>query len=283
MVDESIPAGELAKILVVDDVAENRRLLLETLEPVGYSVSVAPSGEVALRVAKANPPDLVLLDVMMPGMNGYETCAQLHAHPATGETPVIFVTAKSDLADMIEGFEAGGVDYITKPVQTEEVLIRVRTHLKIHSLKRELQRKNEVLQSEIAQRKRAEEKVSELSEREADRWGLKGYIGQSDAFKTTSSEIERLTRFPKTNVLITGESGTGKELVARAIHYGSESRENSFVAVNCAAIPRDLVESSFFGHVKGAFSGASSDKRGYFQEADGGSLFLDEIGDMPEY
>ena len=142
LVDEAVGTQ---KILVVDDVAENRRLLLETLEPEGYSVSVAPSGEVALRVAEANPPDLVLLDVMMPGLNGYETCGRLHEHPSTRETPVIFVTAKSELSDILEGFKAGGVDYITKPVQPEEVLMRVRSHLKIHTLTRELQQKNEAL------------------------------------------------------------------------------------------------------------------------------------------
>jgi DNA-binding NtrC family response regulator len=274
-------AGKPARILIVDDVPANLNVLGDALEPEGYEILVARSGEAALESARTNRPDLILLDVMMPGMDGFETCRRLKAMEVTRNIPVIFVTARDEIRSVLEGFEVGGVDYVAKPLQTKELLTRVRTHLRLHLLAEELRRKNQELQAEIDQRRRAEEQVSVLTHREADAWGLSGLIGQSESFRRTLEQVQKVQRFRTTNVMIVGESGTGKELIARAIHYAEPLPKGPFVPVNCAAIPRDLAESSFFGHVKGAFSGATCDHKGFFEQAQEGTLFLDEIGDMP--
>jgi DNA-binding NtrC family response regulator len=273
--------GKSARILIVDDVPANLNVLGDALEPEGYEILVARSGEAALDSAQRNRPDLILLDVMMPGMDGFETCRRLKAMEATRHIPVIFVTARDETRSVLEGFEVGGVDYVAKPLQTKELLTRVRTHLRVHRLAEELRRKNQELQAEIDQRRRAEEQVSVLTRREADAWGVSGLIGQSEPFRRTLEQVQKVQRFRTTNVVIVGESGTGKELIARAIHYADPIPKGAFVPVNCAAIPRDLAESSFFGHVKGAFSGATCDHKGFFEQAQDGTLFLDEIGDMP--
>lgn len=284
-----------AKILVVDDIAENRQLLSDTLEPEGYRISIAPNGEVALKVAQANPPDLILLDLMMPGMNGFEVCRRLKDLEAMRSIPVIFITADNDTASVVEGFRVGAVDYIAKPFKAEEVLIRTRTHLTNHRLTREIVEKNRELEEangrlrdEINRRETAESSLevagatlSLMSEQEAERWGLEAFVGRSPAMRDIIQEIRKLQGVDTTSVLIRGESGTGKELVARALHHSGRRNGKPFIAVNCAAIPGDLAESLFFGHVKGAFSGASDSRKGYLELADGGTLFLDEIGDMP--
>jgi DNA-binding NtrC family response regulator len=151
-----------------------------------------------------------------------------------------------------------------------------------------LQRKNRELEAEVTRRRVAEEareradaRLSTLSAREAQRWGLAGFIGQSRLIRQILQDVDRLHQFANTSVLITGESGTGKELVARAIHHGSPRAGAPFIPVNCVAIPSELAESMLFGHLKGAFTGATSDRKGWFDLADGGTLFLDEIGDMP--
>ena len=202
---------------------------------------------------------------------------------------------------MVLGFQVGGVDYITKPFQIEEVLCRVKTHLENALLKRALQqrtealtRANEQLQREMAERQQAEnarnqavdakEKVAErldfLSQMEAAHWGIEGFIGRSPTITRILTETSRLQHANTTTVLISGESGTGKELIARAIHFGGTRKGGPFIPVNCSAIPRELAESSFFGHVRGAFTGADTSRKGYFELADGGTLFLDEVGEM---
>jgi DNA-binding NtrC family response regulator len=225
---------------------------------------------------------------MMPEMDGYETCRRLKERPETQHIPVIFITARDEPQSILQGFQAGGLDYVTKPFQTEEVLVRVATHLKIHLLAIELRRKNAQLQAEIEQRRKveaalqtADAQISFFSERDAQRWGLAGFVGQSQTIAAIVRDIRRLQSFPATSVMITGESGTGKELIARAIHYGSSLSRGPFIPVNCSAVPSELAESSFFGHKKGAFSGATADYAGYFEQAHGGTLFLDEVGDMP--
>jgi DNA-binding NtrC family response regulator len=284
----SITSGKGAKILIADDIPANLNLLSDALESAGYSILAAPSGEVAVRIAKRMRPDLVLLDVIMPGMDGYETCHQLKLHEATREIPVIFITAKDETQSIVEGFQAGGVDYITKPFQADEVLMRVATHMKIHHLTRELRQKNQELLDEVSKRKAVEAELqsvdaqlSIISQQEAERWGLVGFVGASPGFAKILQGIRRMQSFGATNVLITGESGTGKELIARAIHYGSVSAKRPFVPVNCSSIPGELAESAFFGHVRGAFTGATTDHKGYFEQAEQGTLFLDEIGEMP--
>ena len=280
--------GRPATILITDDIPANLDLLSDALEPAGYNILAAPNGEVALRIAKRKCPDLILMDIIMPAMDGYETCRLLKHDEATRDIPVIFITAKDEPQNILEGFRAGGVDYITKPFQADEVLIRVATHMKIHRLTQELRQKNKQLLEEAERRQRAEAalkqsdaQLSILSQQEAERWGLGGFIGVGPGFAKIVQDIRRMQSFSSTNVLITGESGTGKELIARAIHYGSPLAKRPFVPVNCSAVPGDLAESAFFGHVRGAFTGATSDHKGYFEQADKGTLFLDEIGDMP--
>jgi DNA-binding NtrC family response regulator len=282
-------------ILVVDDIPVNRNLLREILEPCGYEVLLASDGETALKVAPRAHPDLVLLDVMMPGMDGFATCRQLKQFDATRAIPVIFLTAKDETRSVIEGFESGGVDYVTRPFQAEEVLARVRTHLENSRLTQavmaqteELAASNRRLREEMRRREQAEDslqvadqRLSLISAQEARRWSLDALVGTSVALRRIAEDVRKLQALPGTPVLIVGESGTGKELIARAIHHGSPRAQAPFLPVNCSAVPQELAESLFFGHLKGAFSGAARDEKGYFENANGGTLFLDEIGDMP--
>ena len=277
-----------ARILVVDDVPANLDVLCQALEAAAYKVEVATDGRSALEIATESSPELILMDVVMPGLDGFETCRRLQTAASTRDIPVLFLTAKGETEEIVEGFQAGGGDYIVKPFQKEEVLIRVRTHLERARLKRELVEKNRALEEEIRRRQSATrqrnhlaEKLVLLSQREAERWGLAGLVGQSRTMQQILEKVNLLQSAPTVSVLLTGESGTGKELIARAIHGGSARGEGPFVAVNCAAVPAELAESLFFGHVKGAFTGAEVDHMGYFELAHGGTLFLDEIGEMP--
>ncbi len=290
------------QILIVDDLPANLKVLRDALEPEGYNILGASNGETALKIATGALPDLILLDVLMPGMDGYEVCRRLKQNETTRHIPVIFVTVRDDKESILQGFRAGGVDYITKPFEKEEVLLRVKTHLEIKLLTEmlaqrnrelerqamELKRANQRLQQEIARRKQAETArdqaeahLSLISHQEAKRWGIENFIGKSKTIAKILDDVRKLQNVERTSVLITGESGTGKELIARAIHFGGTRADKPFITVNCSAIPRELAESAFFGHVKGAFTGASSSRKGYFELADGGTLFLDEIGDMP--
>ncbi len=277
-----------ATILIVDDTPVNVDVLRQTLEPEDYEILVATSGEIAIQIARNEKPDLILLDVLMPGMNGFETCRQLKGEESTQDIPVIFITVKDETESVVEGFRVGGVDYIVKPFQQEEVLARVKTHLKISSLTRELVQRNRELEQEIAQRKAISnernhlaERLSVISRNEAERWGIASLVGKSETIQQILEKINQLQATETTSVLITGESGTGKELVARAIHFEGPRAEGPFIPVNCSAIPRELAESMLFGHIQGAFTGATIDQKGYFALADGGTLFLDEISDMP--
>ncbi len=275
------------KILIVDDTPTNIALLTETLEPRGYEIFAASGGEQGLRIAQKVVPDVILLDLMMPGRDGFEICRTLKEAPLTREIPVLFITAKKEPEFIVRGFKAGAVDYIHKPFQSEEVVSRVEAHLKLTRLVGELRRKNEELEQQIARTQAAEkarqtsdERLCSLSARETQRWGLAGFVGQSRTLRKILADIERLHQFGNTSVLITGESGTGKELVARAIHHGSPRASAPFIPINCVAIPAELAESMLFGHQRGSFTGAAADRKGCFELADGGTLFLDEIGDM---
>jgi DNA-binding NtrC family response regulator len=294
------------QVLIADDNPANLNVLSEMLESQGYRVIAVPGGELALRIAATGRPDLILLDVVMPDLDGFETCRRLKADERTAHLPVMFASARDEVESLVQGFEAGGVDYITKPYRREEVLIRVRTHLQLSLLNRDLVTKNRELQqrsdelaslnatlrAESQRREKAEdalqtagEQLSALSDREAARWGVTagvdGFVGRSKTIRRILQDIRRVRNFHSVNVLITGESGTGKELVARAIHFGSGRAKGPFIPVNCVAIPEELAESMLFGHVRGAFTGATIDRKGYFELAHGGTLFLDEIGDMP--
>jgi DNA-binding NtrC family response regulator len=257
-------AGEPATVLVVDDEPFQVDLLEQELGAAGYHTVSASSGEEGVALAAQVQPDLVLLDVTMPGIDGYEACRRLKASEATRGIPVIVLTAIAETHAKLRAFREGAVDYVTKPFETEELLARVGTHI---ALRRE------------TEGHRASKATIHLlvEEMRGDRDPM---IGDSPALQRVREQIERVAPTDST-VLVQGETGTGKELVARAIHDASARRERPLVKVNCAALPRELVESELFGHEKGAFTGAVQQRRGRFELADGGTLFLDEVGELP--
>ncbi len=398
-------------LLLVDDNPTNLQVLYQTLEGRGYKLLLAKSGEDALNIARKVQPALILLDIMMPGMDGYEVCRRIKAEPELATSVVIFLSALDDVADKIKGFAVGAVDYVSKPFQAEEVIVRVETHIKIRRLEQSLAQKNKQLEEDnaiildsmgegllgvdkqgvITFVNPAGEKITGWAEaemigksfhelfmhtdlqgnrypREADKvlltlhdhqvrqsendifWTRDGraipveftvtaiagepdissacvvfkdiserkareqalnkalstveelkeklqaenvylqkeirteqdygeIIGQSDALRKTMEEARQVA-ITDTTVLINGESGTGKESMARAIHQFSSRKDRPLIKVNCGAIAESLVESELFGHVKGAFTSAVSDRTGHFELADKGTIFLDEIGEL---
>jgi DNA-binding NtrC family response regulator len=282
-------------ILVVDDTPTNIGFLLETLTRANYRVRVAQDGESALEQAQYAPPDLILLDVMMPGIDGFETCARMRQSARLGKIPIIFMTALSDAGDKVRAFACGADDYVTKPVQQEEVLARVRTQLVRRDLERRLAQANEELEHRVAAR--TSELTAALAEVDAlksrlqlenrylkqeisESANLGEIVGSSPALQAALRKVALVAPTDST-VLIHGETGTGKELIARALHERSPRHDRPLVKLNCSAISAGLVESELFGHVKGAFTGASDKRIGRFELADGGTLFLDEVSELP--
>ena len=245
------------KILIIDDDSSLRRVLEYNLQQEGYDVWTAAEGESGLRLFAEKSPALVITDLKMPGMGGFQLLSAIKERsPAT---VVIVLTAFGAIDTAVEAMKLGAFDYLTKPFNREELKLTVQKGLQLQGLSEE----NRLLKEELSGR--AE---------------FKSIVGTSRAMEGVFTVVRKVADTEAT-VLITGESGTGKELVARAIHSGSSRRAAPFIAVNCAAIPRDLLESELFGHVKGAFTGAIRDKEGKFQLADGGTIFLDEVGDLP--
>jgi two-component system response regulator AtoC len=245
------------RILIVDD-EENIRLVLRTLlKRHGYEVETASSGEEALPLVESFGPDVVLADVRMPKMGGLDLLATLRAkgHDAT----VIVMSAYGNLDQAIEAMKAGAYDYIQKPFKNDEVVLALKKAEEREVLRRE----NRALREEIRKEHRFEDLLAKSTQ-------------MQEVFRT----IAKIADY-KTTVLVTGESGVGKELVARAIHRRSSRRGGPFIAVNCGAIPENLLESELFGHKKGAFTDAVHDRRGLFEDASTGTLFLDEIGELP--
>ncbi|MGQ0593443.1 MAG: sigma 54-interacting transcriptional regulator, partial [Gammaproteobacteria bacterium] len=373
-----------ALILMVDDTPANLSVLSDLLSARGFKISVAEDGESALEQLQYVEPDLILLDVLMPHLDGFTTCRRLKERPETRDIPIIFMTALTDTAEKVKGFELGAVDYITKPFQQEEVLARVNAHLGLQQLKARLEESEARLAriidsamdaiiavddagrillfncaAERVFRCQAEEAIGGLCQqflsqalcrvlteymgevgpktpvwvpeghgaRRADgetfpveatfsraetngralytvflrdvqeRQRLRGLnlylqeelrgsqaegdlIGASEGLRGVMENVRQVAA-TEASVLLLGETGTGKEVIARYIHASSTRKDQALVTLNCAAIPNDLVESELFGHEKGAFTGAFARKLGRFELADKGTLFLDEVGELP--
>jgi DNA-binding NtrC family response regulator len=243
-------------ILVVEDDDAMRELLAEELGDAGYVVRSAPNASLGLDLARAETVDLVVTDLRMPEMDGFDLIRGVKALPAPPH--VIMVTAFGSIETAIRAVKLGAYDYIIKPFEIDALLLAIDKALSERTLRQRVDR----LQREVE-----------------DRFSWGNVIAKSDAMREVLTIVQRIAG-STASVLITGESGTGKELIARAIHYNSQRREGPFVAVNLAAVPENLIESELFGHKKGAFTDARADKPGLFVEADGGTIFLDEIGEL---
>ncbi len=239
-----------AQVLIIDDEPGVRDSLRMVLEYEGYQVAEAASGREGLDQVRAVRPDLIFLDVKMPHMDGLEVLR--HLQEAGSAAPVIVISGHGTIATAVEATKLGAFDFIEKPLGQEKVMVAARNALR---------------------RRRLEEQVEELSGRERE------LVGDSPALERVREAIRKAAPTTAT-VLITGESGTGKELVAMAVHRASRRADREFVRVNCAAIPEELIESELFGHEKGAFTGAVRKQKGKFVQADGGTIFLDEVADM---
>lgn len=245
----------MEKILVVDDEPSLREVLSIMLKRSGYSVTSVNDGGQAIELVQKEIFDLVITDLRMPKIDGMEVLKAVKS--ASPETVVLIITAFATADSAVEAMKHGAYDYLTKPFQVDEVQLIIRNALE----KRRLTTENMLLKREMA----SQSSFTQL-------------VGQSEAMQKVFDVVRKVAD-SKSNVLICGESGTGKELVARAIHYNSARSSLPFVAVNCSAVPETLLESELFGHMKGSFTGAISNKAGLFEIANGGTIFLDEIGD----
>jgi len=244
-------------LLVVDDEDNIRHMLSLLLSKEGYAVETASDGAQAYEKIAAGEYDIVLCDVRMPELTGIELLEKLQANDIS--TTVIVMSAYGSIETAIEAMKAGAYDYLSKPFKRDEVLLTLR---------------------KVEERNRLRRENLELRDAAGRSFRFDNIIAKSQAMQRIFETIRKVADYP-TTVLITGESGTGKELVARAIHHNSNRARKPFVAVNCGAIPETLLESELFGHVKGAFTDARSNKKGLFEEAGSGTLFLDEIGSLP--
>lgn len=246
-----------SRILVVDDETSIREFMEIFLKKEGYDVTLAEDGAKAKEILAKRTFEMVISDLQMPNLTGMELLK--HAREAYPETVFVMMTAFGTLENAVEAMKVGAYDYLTKPCKIDEVRLVIQNALRT----RHLEVENRVLKKEL---------VKEYS--------FQNVIGNSAAMHSIFDLIKRVSATP-TNVLITGESGTGKEVVAKAIHYNGPLKDRPFITVNCGAIPENLMESEMFGHKKGSFTGAIADKTGLFEAADGGSLFLDEVGELP--
>ena len=243
-------------ILLVEDDRGLRELLQEELETEGYQVTACADAEQGLRVLRSNPPDLLISDLRLPGADGLSLLPALKQF----DTPpaVLIITAFGSVQQAVKALQAGADDFLTKPLEMDHFLLTVSRLLDNRRLRHEVQHYRSLLAVEQ----------------------FNGIIGQSPAMQQLSHNIRQIAT-AEGPVLVQGESGTGKELVARALHDQSGRRDGPYIVVNCGGIPSELMESEFFGHAAGAFTGARTQRAGLFQQADGGSLLLDELGEMP--
>ncbi len=250
-------ADHISSILVVDDEEEIRKILSRILEKEGFKVVTAADGQQAMQKICFETPDAVLLDVRMPGLSGMEVLKKIKE--IDDDLPVVLVTAYADIHQAVTAMKEGAYDYLAKPFDNDEVVWITRRALAEGQLKRNLK---------------------SIDNNYSGNFGLIENMGPSDKIARLVADIHRVAK-SGFSVVIIGETGTGKELVARAIHEDSPRAEGPFVAVDCGAIPENLLESELFGHEKGSFTGADRQKLGKFELAHGGSLFMDEIGNMP--
>src|SRR5580698_5075501 len=246
-----------ARILVVDDEESIREFLDIMLKKEGYDVTLAEDGKRAQEFLKKKTFDMVISDLQMPNVTGIELLK--FTKELNPELVFMIITAFGTAETAVEPMKLGAYDYITKPFKIDEVRILINNALK-----------NKRLETENIQLKRELKKENSYS----------NIIGNSTAMHKIFDLVQRVSQ-TATNVLITGESGTGKELIAKAIHYNGPLKDKAFVTINCGAIPENLMESEMFGHKKGSFTGAISDKMGLFEVANLGTLFLDEVGELP--
>ena len=244
-------------ILIVDDEPNYLIVLSELLKEEGFEVLTAQRGEEGLRLVEETDLDLVITDMRMPGMDGVELLRAIKSHNTN--LPVIMITAFGEVEKAVIAMKAGAYNYLVKPFSNEELLVNIKKAIEHYSLLRENLR---------------------LRDEARIRYGFASIVGKNSRMQEIYRFIEKVAPTPA-SVLITGESGTGKELVARAIHVNSPREKEPFISVNCAALPETLLESELFGHERGAFTGATSLRKGRFELADSGTLFLDEIGDIP--
>jgi len=245
------------RILIVDDEESFRHMLSVILKKEKYEVETASNGEEALQKVISTPFDQILCDIRMPQMDGLEFLKEVQK--AGVESTIIMMSAYGTIDTAIEAMKLGAYDYISKPFKTDEIILTLRKAEEREQLRRE----NQLLRREVLRE-----------------YSFENIVSKNAKMKEIFEVIKKVAPY-KSTILIMGESGTGKELVARALHYNSDRSKRPFVAVNCGAIPENLLESELFGHVKGAFTDAIRTKRGLFEEADGGTLFLDEIGELP--
>ena len=248
----------IRRILVADDEESIRWVLSKSLSKSGFTVDLASSGTEALALVRQQNYDLAVLDIKMPGVTGLDLLSRFHEERP--DMLVVIMTAESSMSNAVEAMKRGAYDYITKPFDLDALDAIILKAQKASEVTEEVQR----LKTELKEHYQVERTI----------------IGKSGAMQEVYKVLGKVAPSDVT-VLITGESGTGKELVARAIHYNSRRLGKPFLAINCAAIPRELLESELFGFEKGAFTGATERKIGKFEQANGGTLFLDEIGDMP--
>ncbi|OQY22583.1 MAG: DNA-binding response regulator [Desulfobacteraceae bacterium 4572_35.2] len=246
------------RILVVDDEHLIRWSLEQSLKKQGYIVQTVGSGEEALDYVRKHSPDLVLLDIQLPGIDGIETLEQIKE--IDSDISVIMITALGVLETAVKAMQLGAFDYINKPFNLDELAVVLRKALETQALKKEVEHL------------RTEKKRTQ---------GSSKIIAESTHMESVLDMVSKIAQSDAATVLVQGESGTGKELVARALHYDSSRSEQPFMAINCAAVPETLLESELMGHEKGAFTDAKNQKKGLFEMANGGTVFLDEIGDMP--
>lgn len=252
-------ANSRLKVLIVDDEDELRNsmssFLQTSLPQVNFEITEAENGKIAIERVKQFPFDIVLMDIKMPELNGLEALKQIKEHDP--RTFVVLMTAHSNLADAVQAIKEGAYDYLEKPVQSDKLGAIVKKCLEARELISDLAMSNPIFDDDVDSE----------------------FVGHSRKMREVFDLIYRLCKVD-TTVLIRGENGTGKELVARAIHYNSSRKDGAFVALNCGAIPENLIESELFGHEKGAFTGASERKIGKFQLANNGTIFLDEIAEL---